>query len=230
MTSASTTIATDNDRRLPGRAAGIALLVCAALTLALLANHPSGAAATFADRVREEAANSGRDALVHGGFIAVLAVQLACLAIMTLRLGLTRPFAIAGFVLTAIGAGFLMGSMLLDGLVTPAVASRYLGVIEVAERQNDAKALFVVLGATISFLMPAGLLLQAAGLACWCGVFVRDRGLVRVTGIYGAVAASAVIVAIAATGAMVPHVLIAALLLVAAAYALAGVALLRRQL
>jgi hypothetical protein len=229
MTSTSTTIAPDNDRP-PGRAAGIALLVCAALTLALLANHPSGAAATFADRLREEAANSGRDALVHGGFIAVLAIQFACLAIMTLRLGLARPLAIAGFVLTAIGAGFLMASMLLDGLVTPAVASRYLGVVDVAERQNDAKALFVVLGATISFLMPAGLLLQAAGLACWCGVFVRDRGLVRVTGIYGAVAAAAVIVAIAATGAMVPHLLIAALLLVAGAYALIGAALLRRQL
>jgi len=224
------TVESEDADRPAGRAAGIALLICGALTLAVLANHPSGATASFADMVREEAANSGRDALVHGGFIAVLAGQLACLAVMTLRLGLERPLAVAGLVLTAIGAGFLMGSMLLDGLVTPAVATRYVGVIDIAERQSDAKALFVLLGATISFLMPCGVLLQAAGLACWGAVFVRGRGLVRATGIYGVVAATAVVVAIAATGAKLPHVLIAAILFIAAAYALVGVALLRRQL
>jgi len=32
----------------------------------------------------------------------------------------------------------------LDGFVSAAVARRYLGVIEVAERRRDVKALFVV--------------------------------------------------------------------------------------
>jgi hypothetical protein len=223
-------IAQESDGIPAGRPAGIALVILAVLSLALLANHPSGAARSFADLLREEAANRGLDALVHGGFIAVLASQLVCLAIMTVRLGLGRPLAIAGMVLTAIGAAFLMLSMLLDGLVTPAVAVRYLEVVDVVERQNDAKALFVLLGAAVSFLMPAGLVLQATGLACWSGVFVRRSGLLRAIGVYGVVVAIAAVAGIAATGAKVPHVLIAAIVLVAAAYALIGVALLRRRL
>jgi len=228
MTSPASTI--DIDHRPSGKGAGIVLVVCAALTLVLLANHPSGAARTFADIVRDEAANAGRDALVHGGFIGVLAGQLACLAIMTIRLGLDRPLAVAGLVLTAAGAGLLTGSMLLDGLVTPAVARRYVAVIDVAERQSDAKALFVLLGATVSFLMPVGLVLQAAGLACWSAVLARGAGLVRATGAYGALATIAVVAGIVATDGKVPHVLMAAIVLLGAAYALVGVALVRRRL
>ena len=228
MTSLSST--TDIHRRPAGKGAGIVLIVCAALTLVLLANHPSGAARTFADIVREEAANAGRDALVHGGFIGVLASELACLAIMTIRLGLDRPLAVAGLVLTAVGAGFLCGSMLLDGLVTPAVAARYAGVIDVAERQSDAKALFVLLGAAVSFMMPAGLVLQAAGLACWSAVLAPGPGLLRATGGFGTLTAIAVISGVVATDAKVPHVLMAAIILLAVAYALLGVGLMRRRL
>jgi hypothetical protein len=214
----------------PGKGAGVALVILAVLSLALLVNHPSGAARTFADVLREEAANRRLDALVHGGFIAVLAAQLVCFAILTMRLGLHRPLAIAGMVLSSIGAGFLMLSMLFDGLVTPAIAARYVDVIDIVERQNDARALFVFVGATIAFLMPAGLAFQAAGLASWSLGFVRREGLLRATGLYGLAAASATVVGIAATGGRVPHVLIAAIVLVAAGYALVGIALMRRRL
>lgn len=218
------------DLRPDGKGAGFVLVACSALTFVLLANHPSGAARTFADMVREEAGNAGRDAFVHGTFIGVLAGQIACLAIMTIRLGLNRPLGIAGLVLTAIGASFMTASMLLDGLVTPAVAARYVGALDVAERQNDAKALFVLLGATLSFLMPAGLLFQGAGLACWSAVFARGVGHVRAIGVYGALVAIANIASVAATGAKPPHVLTATIVLLAVAYALMGVALLRRCL
>ena len=224
----SGTDAADVDaRRPPGRPAGIALVIFAALSLALLANHPSGAARSFAEVLRDEAANRGLDALVHGGFIAILAGQLVCFAILTIRLGLDRPFAVAGLVLTSIGAAFLMLSMLFDGLVTPAIAARY---VDVVERHGDARTLFVFLGAILSFLMPIGLVFQAVGLAAWSVGWVRGRGLVRVTGLYGVAAAIAIIAGIAATGGTIPHVLMLAILVVAAGYALVGIALLRRAL
>jgi hypothetical protein len=211
----------------PGRPAGIALAVLAALSLALLANHPSGAARSFAEVLRDEAANRGLDALVHGGFIAILAGQLVCFAILTIRIGLHRPLAVAGFVLTSIGAGFLMLSMLFDGLVMPAIAARY---VDVVERHGDARTLFVFLGVVLSFLMPMGLVFQAAGLAAWSMGWLRGRGLVRATGLYGVAAAIAVIAGIAATGGTIPHVLMLSIIVVAAGYALVGAALLRRAL
>jgi hypothetical protein len=211
----------------PGRPAGIALVLFAALSLALLANHPSGTARSFAEVLRDEATNRGLDALVHGGFIAILAGQLVCFAILTIRVGLHRPLAVAGFVLTSIGAAFLMLSMLFDGLVTPAIAARY---VDVVERHGDARILFVFLGAVLSFLMPIGLLFQAAGLAAWSVGWARKRGLVRATGIFGVAAAIAVIAGIAATGGTIPHVLMLSIIVIAAGYALVGAALLRRFL
>jgi energy-converting hydrogenase Eha subunit C len=209
-----------------GRPAGIALLVLGAASLGLLANHPSGAAQTFAEVLREESANRIRDALVHGGFIVVLAAELVCLAIFSMRLGLQRSAVVAGLVLTSVGAVFLMLSMLLDGLVTPAIATRY---VDVVERHGDAKTLFVLLGAVIGTAMPVGLLFQAAGTAFWSAALLLRAGLLRSVGIFGVAIAALVIVGVAATAGRVPHVLIGAIVASAVWYALVGLALIRRR-
>ena len=216
------------DNTLPaGRPAGIALLVLAAASLGLLANHPAAANSTFADVLRGEAASRGVDALVHGGFIAVLGAQLVCLAVLSMRIGPQRIASLSGWLLTAIGAAFLMLSMLLDGLVTPAIAARF---VDVVERQGEARTLFVLLGTVIGFLMPIGLLFQAAGMASWSAALVRGDGLLHGTGLFGFAAAALVIVGIAATAGRVAHVLIGAIVVVAAWYALVGLALTLRRL
>jgi hypothetical protein len=120
-----------------------------------------------------------------------------------------------------------MLSMLLDGLVTPAIAARY---VDVAERQAEARTLFVLLGTVIGFLMPIGLLFQAAGMASWSAVLVRGDGLLRGTGLFGFAAAALVIAGIAATAGRVAHVLIGAIVVAAAWYALVGLALTLRRL
>jgi hypothetical protein len=211
----------------PGRPAGVALLLLAAASLGLLINHPSGAAQTFAEVLRDEAANRIQDAIVHGGFVVVLAAELVCLAVLSMRLGLHRAAVVAGLVLASIGAVFLMLSMLLDGLVTPAIAARY---VDLVERQGEAKTLFVLLGAVIGVLMPVGLLFQAVGTACWSAALVRQAGPLRGIGLFGSVVAALVIVGIAATAGRVPHVLIGAIVAVAAWYALVGLALALRRI
>jgi hypothetical protein len=210
-----------------GKAAGLALVMVAAASLALLINHPSSSAQTFAEVLREEAANRTRDAVVHGGFIAILGVQLVCLAVLSLRLGLERVAAVGGFVLSAIGAILLILSMLLDGFVVPAVAMRY---VDILERQGDANILFVLLGTLIGFLMPTALLFQSAGMACWSAALVRRQGVARGIGLFGVAIAVLTVIGIVATAGRVPHVLIGAVALLAAWYGVVGLALTLRRL
>ncbi len=209
-----------------GKGLGLVLVVLAAASLGLLANHPSAPAQTFAELLRNEAANQILDAVVHGGFIVVVAAQLACLAIVSMRMSRRRAWAATGLVLASVGAGFLVFSMLLDGLVTPALAALY---VDKLDRQNDARPLFALLGMLVRFLMPAGLLFQSSALVCWGIALVGGSGLRRGTGWFGIVAGTSVIVAVATTAGMVVHVLIGALVVVAAWYALLGVALLRER-
>ena len=54
----------------PAHAAGILSIATGIATVALLANHPGGDAHTFADVLKDEAANRTMDAIVHGGFVA----------------------------------------------------------------------------------------------------------------------------------------------------------------
>ena len=210
-----------------GRPAGIVLVVLGVASLGLLLNHPSPSAQTFADVLRGEAANRTTDAVVHGGFIAILGAQLVCLAILAIRIGIHRASVIAAYLLTAIGAAALMLSMGLDGLVTPAIAARY---VDVVEHHNDARTIFVLLGTLIRFLMPAGLLFVAIGLVFW-GAALREREtLVRVVRWFGAVTGVLIIAGIATTAGMVPHVLMIAILAIALWDVLVGLALTLRRI
>jgi hypothetical protein len=150
----------------PALPRGIGLLAIATgiAGFGLLAFHPGGAATDFAGVLKEEAANQAADAMVHGGFIVVLALQTVCYAMLSARLGLTRGVVVAALVFFAFGAAFLSGSMLVDGLMTPAIAARY---VVKPEKIEAARVLFVLMGTAISFLMPIGLAFQSAAVTAW---------------------------------------------------------------
>jgi hypothetical protein len=203
-----------------GRAAGFTLAALAMASLALLLNHPSGAAQSFAEMLKEEAANRVSDAVVHGGFIAVIGGELACLAALFTRRAI-RPWASVALVLFGIGAGFLMLSMLLDGLVTPAIAARYA---ELPEKQEGARVAFVLLATLIRLLMPAGLLFQALGMAvASVGLWGRDM-LVRCASTLGMLVSVVAILGVALTSGASPHIVIGTMLGFAAWYAVTGAA------
>lgn len=205
----------------PGRrTAGIILTTLAVASLGLLANHPSGAAHSFAEMLQEEAANRVSDGVVHGGFIVVLGGELACVAALFARRAI-RPWAAGALVLLGIGAGLLMLSMLLDGLVTPAIAARYL---EAPDKQEGARVVFVLLGTLIRFLMPAGLLFQAAGIAVAALGGWGKSTLARAMSVLGLLVALTAIASVAATAGVGPHAVMISILGFAAWYATTGVA------
>jgi hypothetical protein len=207
------------------RSAGILAIATGIAAVALLANHPGGEAHDFAGVLRDEAANRVMDAAVHGGFIAVMAMQTVCYAILSARIGFSRAASVAGFVFFAFGVAFLSASMVLDGLVTPAVAAKYLAA---PNKIEFARSLFVLIGALIGFLMPLGLAFQSAAIACW-GWALAASGVSRAAGVF-ALALGAVALAALATSftAMNPLVLMGAIAATSVWAVVAGIVLLRR--
>jgi hypothetical protein len=205
--------------RLPGWiliASGIAMIV-------LLAMHPEDRAKDFSGVLHEEAANRGIDAIVHGGFVLILAIQMACYAIFSLRLSRAVNASIAGLVLFCFGAALLSGSTLIDGLALPAIAAKYLAA---PAKIESARTLFVFGGTMISILMPLGIGLQSAGIVAW-GIALLRTGR-RAVGLAGLVIGLAVPAAIIATiSTMNPMVLMGGIAALALWGGIAGTTLIR---
>lgn len=190
------------------RTVGILSIATGVASVILLAIHPADDAKTFAEMLRSEAANRLVDGIVHGGFIAVLSLQLVCYSVFSARLGPARPASIAALVFLSAGAIFLSGSMVLDGLVTPAVAARYLAA---PAKLEYARTLFVLLGSLIGVLMPIGLMFLSAAIAAW-GWTLSERGMSRAAGVLGMIAGGLLLVILGASfTAMNPFVLMGAI-------------------
>lgn len=217
------TSATTQDR--PARAGAIGLLSIATgiAGFALLAIHPGGEAKDFVDVLKNEAANRTMDAIVHGGFVAVLALEAVCYAVLSARLA--RVSATAGLVFFAFGAAFLSASKVLDGMVIPALATKYLAV---PAKIEFAKSLFALVGTLIGLLMPIGLAFQSAAIAVWGWALVAS-GTARIAGIIGLAIGGAASAALATTaGQMNPMVLMGAVAATSVWAVVAGIVLLRR--
>ena len=125
------------------RVTGLVAIATGVASIVLLARHPEPTAKDFAGRLASEAASRGLDALVHGGFIIVLAVQLVCYAAFTKRIGRGRTAGLAAIVFFAMGVAFFSAALVLDGLAGPAVAARY---ISQPDKIEFARALYVLIG------------------------------------------------------------------------------------
>jgi hypothetical protein len=204
---------------------GLALIACAFASVGLLMIHPGGAPShELADVLRAEAAQAGSDAVVHGGFVVVLAIELVGFLALAMRVGARRTAVLAALVFAVGGAGLLSASMVADGLVTPAVAARY--AVAPAEKQEAARALLVLLGAAINALMPMGLAFLGAAALTWGAALTPIRGRARAAGIV-ALASGAIVLAAIGLGLASPNpasLMIA--LLASAAWPLAAGALL----
>ena len=200
------------------RGLGTAFALCALATLTLLANHPNGSAHNLADFIKEEAHNQFIDGLVHGGFIVTQGALSVCFLLLSRRLGSDRLPVVIAVLAFLIGCGALMASMILDGFASPAIAVRLAGT-DSADNLLMAKTLLIFLGTLIRFLMPMGILLQSVAILAWSAVIARGRGLPRAVGVFGLVAAIALIVGLlAAPVTMATHVLLGGILLQATWY------------
>ena len=194
-------IPTDRQRR----GLAVAFTICALASLTLLANHPSGNPASFAELIKDEAAHRVIDGVVHGGFSITLVALIICFVFLSRFLGLARPSVVIGLVCFCAGCGALMSSMVLDGFVVPAIAARFAG----SDDLQVAKTLFILLGTLIGLLMPIGLLFQSMAMISWSSAIAKGPGFRRAVGLFGLVVAIALIVAILATPAvMAAHVIL----------------------
>jgi len=171
----------------PRPIAGVVLALTGLAQIVLLTLHPAPDAHDFAGMLRSEAAARAINAVVHGGFIAALAVQLVCYALLSARLGKSRAPTLAGLVFFGMGMAFLIASLAIDGLIFPALAQRF--VMKSAAEQNSLRGIFAFTAATIGLLLPMGLSFQGAGLAGWS---IRIFAASRPTGVAAlAIAAAA---------------------------------------
>jgi hypothetical protein len=179
------------------RMAGAVAIATGIAGIVLLALHPEPTATDFAGRLKSEAATRGLDAIVHGGFILVLALQIVCYAIFSRRISRERVSAFAAIVFFAIGAAFFSAALVLDGLAAPAIAARYALK---PDKIEFARALYVLVGTLVSLLQPLGLAFQGAAVALW-GWALVGRGA-RVGGVFGVLLGAALLGAAAAAVAL----------------------------
>jgi hypothetical protein len=204
-------LSTDRQRR----GLAIAFILCAVASLALLANHPSGNSSSFAELIKDEAAHQVIDGVVHGGFVLTLIALVICFALLSRLLGLAKGSVVIGLVCFCAGCGALIASMVLDGLVTPAIAVRF----EATDDLQPAKTLFILVGTLIRFLMPMGLLLQFVAMLSWSWAVANGSRPARAVGLLGSAVAIPLIAAIFATPpAMAAHVVLGGIALQAVWY------------
>jgi hypothetical protein len=204
------------------RPAGFVLIACAAAALLLLLAHPGGDAHEYLGLVKMEAAQQGRDALVHGGFILLLPLIVTGQAQLARRMGLDRFTVLLGLVLFCAGSAFLAASLMVDGLLVPQMASRLVAMP--APRIEAARPAFLLATTAVRLLMPMGLGLQALGAAALAFAALALKHGIALGGL-GVMLLTAT--GIAVTLGAQPMVLMAAIVLVAVVWnALAGALLL----
>jgi hypothetical protein len=171
------------------RLAGYVLSACAMAALLLLAAHPGGAAHDLQGLVKMEAAQQTPNALVHGGFILLLPLIVACQAQLARELGLDRFAALAGLTLFCAGSAFLAASLLVDGLLVPQMAARL--VAGPPQGIEAARPTFLFAGTAVRVLMPLGLGIQALGAAGLALAALHLKRAIAATGLLASLVALA---------------------------------------
>jgi hypothetical protein len=208
----------------PTRITGVVILATGVLAIALLLNHPAQHATDFPSLLKEEATNRTVNGIVHGGFVLLLPIQIVCYAVFSRILGFARALSIAGIVFFTTGAAIQIADLLVDGLLIPAMAQRYLAAPP--DQLTYARTLFSLCETAIRILMPLGLGFQAAAVIAWGTSMMhkaRGNGLLAVA--FGLLAFSANVAA-ATTGAQ--HLWLVAIVFLELWAIATGVFLMRR--
>lgn len=207
------------------RPIGILMAASAVASVALLLSHPDTHDADFGGVLLKEAASQILAGVVHGGLIVVLTIQIACYAVLSVRLGAGRALVIAGLTFFVAGAAMQIVSLTVDGLIIPRIASRYLAAP--ADRLPYARSLFVFCNIVVQLVMPIGLVFQGLGISNFGIVLLHSN---HWTGGLGTIiGALVVIISVVAFITGMEHLMFVAIALLALWALVAGVYLVRGQ-
>jgi hypothetical protein len=140
------------------------------------------------DTLEQIIAFQGKDRLVHGALIVIIAILAWSFSVFGQLLGTKRPLITAARNFYYVGCAALTTAMLFDGFILPHFAARFA---DAAVRDIDA--IFVVLrfqGSVIQVFSKFGFLCMSAAILCWAFVLVRISHFpawVRVSGALAAV-------------------------------------------
>lgn len=125
------------------RAAGIALIAAAAVSMLAMAHHPASSDA------------GAMIGIVHGVMILVVGAMLYGFAHFAARRGLGRPAVLAGLVAYAIGAAANIGAATINGFVAPAVRAHVSNhdIFLLAWEANQALAKLAVVAVGTAYLL-----------------------------------------------------------------------------
>jgi hypothetical protein len=199
----------------PHRALASAFALCAVATFVLLSLHPGGGGHTIAEIIQAEARDQVKNGVVHGGFILISSILIICLARLARILQPARVTVTAGFVAFCVGAGALMISMALDGLVVPAIAVRCLSE-GTAQSLASTQTLILFCGTCIKILMPMGLLFEGGAMLSYSAAMVAQRWFW--VGWFGVAAGIAMLGGPLLLSGLGPHLLIAGIVVLCVWY------------
>ncbi len=169
--------------RAAARAAGALLIGASILEIAAMAHHPSVHAHDIAALLVQLQALSAVSAWVHGVLIALMLTVFFALTEFAWQRGITRPAIRAGLIAYAAGVVAMMGAALVDGFVTPRVATLSTGVSATDLQVTSQLLKLCVL--SNQALAHLGAVAMSVGIAAWSLDLVRGAGAERALGVFG---------------------------------------------
>jgi len=197
------------------RALAAVLGLCAILIVTVLLSHPHEHIQSFAELVDFETRYGAINQIVHGGMMVALVLLMGAHVALAQRVGAGRLTTTIALTALGTGSALMIGSLVLDGFVTPALAARF------ASEANDAarhaiRVQIQFCEICVGLLMPMALVGMAAAALAWMHPLVRAGGrsvmVGRLGGGIGLTIGTAVMTARPET---LSHVLLGGLFLVA---------------
>jgi hypothetical protein len=185
------------------RVAAGALAVCAILAIVAVGLHPVAESHAAAQAIPEMVRLAPMDRLVHGFLILTSLATFFGLTIFAARRGFGRQTTIAGYIPYALGVTAVIGAALIDGFITPDIATRYVKVTP--EDIRAAVPLFHLCAIAIQNLTKLGFVAMAAGIFAWSIGLVHSPGTLRTVGIVGLFSAGLTIAILSYAHYLNPH-------------------------
>lgn len=154
------------------------------LVLVLLALHPHGAGADLPAIMASEASLARMNAWVHGSMLLANLVLLSAFALGTPAAGRGSVARTVATVAFACGAAAMGASLLLDGMVVPYLAGKFVASAD-AETRSSLLVMVRLCETLIRYLMPWGVAGQSLGIALWSFTLLGEPGCARVAGAAG---------------------------------------------
>jgi hypothetical protein len=162
---------------------GTLLVASSLLAVFVMAHHPSTSSHSRDAALVEMAQKAPLAKIVHGGLIALMAVQAFALLELSTHLGWHRPAVRAAVLAYVAGSLAMVGAALISGFLLPNLALRFEGAIG-----DAAEPLRYVVGASSlanRSLATFGALAMATGIVLWSSVLARRTLVAKIVAALG---------------------------------------------